>query len=140
MSYPVRRAIAAELSQAVEVMACNPLSPSIATDIHLLKSKLASAHKGLAQFKSENNFVSIITLAEAYLAQWTWKEYTPSRLKALREMFVWAKSHIYIEFEDCERFREQFRRLGMQVSPIIPVDSSEATEEDEEVGEADLLH
>ena len=133
--FKTRTEIADQVLAAIDFMmkACG--QPSMATDIQLLKKELASAHDLISYFPGENDFRSIITLAESYLSQWKWKEFTVSRLSVLREVFAMARTKPNILFSDYEAVRGKFRRFQMQTSPMIPLAQHENTQD--EADEAD---
>ena len=65
----------------------------------------------LGDHPSENNFISLVTLLEASMAQLKWKQYTHQHLDAFREVLDLAYRSTSISFDDCEHARAWLLRL-----------------------------
>jgi hypothetical protein len=105
---------------------------SLAVEVQLLKRMLARGHAVLAARPEDNNFLSVVTLAEAALTSLTWKQYTPAVLEALRRAFSAGTREGDFPFEEYDAIRRHFKASGIPTGPTIDLASSSLEGEEED--------
>jgi hypothetical protein len=101
---------------------------ALATEIQLLKRELFRGHPVLSGRAEDNNFLSVVCLAEAAMASLTWKQYTPVVLAALRRAFSAGTRDGVFPFEEYDVIRRHFRESDIPVGPTIDLNSPDIEE------------
>ena len=96
---------------------------SFATNLQLLKRDLSRCHDVLGKHPSESNFLSIITLVEAALAQFKLKDYTPAQLEWIRAAIDVGYRQSSVSFDDYDQIRREFAQHDIDTHPRIDLDA-----------------
>jgi len=129
---PATRAdLARQLLARVERLALRLNEVSLAAEIQLLKRELVRAHPVLSVRPGDNNFLSVVTLAEAALASLTWKGYTPGVLDALRQAFAAGLREGEFPFAEYDALRRHFKASGIPTGPTIDLSSPDLNEDED---------
>ncbi len=119
----LRSELARDLLRRVDAIKSSIGNLSLAAGVQLLKRDLSRAYDVLGDHPSENNFISLVTLLEASMAQLKWKQYTHQQVDALREVLDLAYRSTSISFDDCEHARAWLAKARVNTSPRIDLHS-----------------
>ncbi len=106
-----RMTIAREISAAIKRAVASHASIKLATSLQLLKRELARGHDILEHLKSEQDYLSIIVLAELALGETDWKQLSKDRLMLIKKVIEIGESQKVITYDD---YNHAFRLLNAQ--------------------------
>lgn len=113
-----RKAIAREITAAAKRVVSSHGSVKLAATLQVLKRELARCHDVLDGVASEQDYLSIVVLAELSLSETDWKKLSKAQLSLIKDAVMIGESQARVTYDD---YNKVFRQLNAQGSLSEPV-------------------
>jgi hypothetical protein len=120
-----RVAVASELTTLAGRVVASFGKPKMTADLLLLQKALSNAHGQMQGLRSERDYVSIVSLAEASLQNLKWKEVSKPALEQVLAALRMGTEQKAMSYDEVNRQAHAFRARGLQTLPIFENDEAE---------------
>jgi hypothetical protein len=116
-----RRTIAREVAAAAKRAIASHGSIKLAAALQVLKRELARCHDVLDGQSSEQNYLSIVVLAEMILGEVDWKVLSKDRLEKVRGVLAVGEIQPIVTYNDYNQAFRQLNAIGALAGPEFDV-------------------